>query len=42
MSSKDGYADFTSIYDIILNNLGSDITSNVQDLIAERYGIGVQ
>jgi hypothetical protein len=42
MSSKDGYADFSSIYDIILNNLGSDITSNVQDLIAERYGIGVQ
>ena len=41
MSSQDGYADFTSIYEIILNNLGTDITGNIQDLIAERYGLGL-
>ena len=41
MSSQDGYADFTSIYEIILKNLGADITGNIQDLIAERYGLGV-
>ena len=38
-SNSDGYADFSSIYDIAKNNLGSNISIKVQKLMFERYGI---
>lgn len=38
LSSKDGKADFMSINAFIENNLGSNITSYVEDLIEQRYG----
>ncbi len=41
LSSRDGYADFTSIEKLIRNNLGDDITKQIQDLIQSRYGIDV-
>lgn len=40
-SSRDGYADFGSIYNIIKNNYGKDITDPLRDLMSDRYGIDV-
>ncbi|HOI47108.1 MAG TPA: hypothetical protein PLR26_05190 [Bacilli bacterium] len=40
-NSEDGYADFESLHQIIRNNIGSDITENVNDLMIERYGIEI-
>lgn len=40
-SSTDSSADYTLINNIILNNLGSDISSQVNKLIVERYGISI-
>lgn len=39
LNSDDGLADYSAINDIILNNQGTDITENVNDLIVERYQI---
>ena len=39
IKSKDGFADFNSIYEHIVNNLGTDITEFVRKLTIERYGI---
>lgn len=39
VKSKDGFADFTTLYDHIINNLGTDITEFVRDTTIERYGI---
>ena len=39
LNSDDGLADYTSLNDIIMNNQGTDITENVNDLIVERYQI---
>lgn len=40
-SSRDGYADFGSIYNIIKNNYGKDITEPLRDLMSDRYGIAL-
>lgn len=39
--NKDGFADFDSIMKMIKNNLGTDITEKVRDLIVQRYGISI-
>lgn len=41
ISSSDGYADFTSLLNIIKNNYGSDITESLRDLIQNRFGIAI-
>lgn len=41
-NSRDGYADFTSILNIINQNMGKDITTNVRTLTESRYGITVR
>ena len=41
INSIDGFADFESLYDIITNNMGTDITELVRELTTERYGIVV-
>lgn len=41
LNSNDGFADFESINQIIMMNLGSDITNNVRLLTTQRYGISV-
>lgn len=41
IESRDGQADFSEIYNIIQNNLGKDITSDIRNLTAERYGVPV-
>jgi hypothetical protein len=38
-SSRNGFADFSSILDIINNNMGTDITNKVRALTETRYGI---
>ena len=38
LSSNDGKADFTTINAIIEDNLGKNITKNVDFLIEQRYG----
>lgn len=40
-ANKDGYADFTSIYNIIKNNLGTNITDKIQNLMFERHGVEI-
>ena len=40
-SSRDGYADFTSLLNIIKSKYGSDITEELRDLTQYRYGIAV-
>lgn len=40
-SSKDGYADFESIHQLIETNLGCDITEEVRNLTTQRYGISI-
>lgn len=40
-SSDDSFADYTSINEIITNNLGKDITSLVDKLTMDRYGINI-
>ena len=37
LNSNDGLADYATLKDIILNNKGTDITENVNDLIVNRY-----
>lgn len=39
IESADGCADFDAIYNIIIDNMGQDITDNVRELIANKYGI---
>ncbi len=39
LSSSDGLADYETINEIIIKNLGNDITENLNDLIVERYQI---
>lgn len=41
-SSSNGYADFSSILDIINNNMGTDITNKVRALTESRYAILVR
>ena len=41
MSSRDGYADFTAILNIIKKNFGSDITEQIRELTQSRYGIAI-
>ncbi len=41
LSNSDYLADYTSIDDIIMNNMGKDISSLVDKLVTERYGIAV-
>lgn len=41
-SSDDSFADYTSINEIIINNLGKDITPLVDKLTMNRYGINIQ
>lgn len=41
-SSRDGYADFSSILNIINQNMGKDITTKVRTLTESRYGIAVR
>ena len=41
-NSRDGYADFTSILNIINQNMGKDITTKVRTLTESRYGITVR
>ena len=41
INSSDGFADFGSLYNIITNNMGTDITELVRDLTTEKYGIVV-
>ena len=41
INSRDGFADFGSLYNIITNNMGTDITELVRDLTTEKYGIVV-
>lgn len=38
LSSNDGKADFTAFNDIIENNLGKNITKNIDFLIEQKYG----
>lgn len=38
-SSKDGYADFESIHQLIEHNMGTDITEAIRELTTQRYGI---
>lgn len=40
-NSSSGYADFSSILNIIKNNLGTDITNKVRSLTETRYGLAV-
>ncbi len=39
IKSNDGQADFSSIYNIISTNLGTDITEHIRELTAMRYGV---
>lgn len=39
LNSIDGLADYQTLNEIIIENQGTDITENVNDLIAERYQI---
>lgn len=39
LNSIDGLADFNIINKIVLENIGTDITTNINDLIIERYQI---
>ena len=41
-ASRDGYADFSFILDIINRNMGKDITTKVRLLTESRYGIAVE
>lgn len=41
-NSNDGYADFTSIRELIDQNMGKDITTKVRSLTENRYGITVR
>ena len=41
MNSRDGYADFEAIQDIITQNMGKDISEQVRKLTEERYGLTV-
>ena len=40
-NSKDGFADFESIHEMIENNMGTDITDLLRELTASRYGITI-
>jgi len=40
-NNKDGFADFESIFNIIENNYGTDITEFVRELTISRYGIAL-
>lgn len=40
-NSKDGYADFESIHQLISSNMGTDITDAVRELTTQRYGISL-
>lgn len=40
-NSRDGFADFESIHQIIENNYGTDITESIRELITNRYGIAI-
>lgn len=39
LNTNDGYADYNIIDEIIVNNMGNDITSFVNDVILEKYKI---
>lgn len=41
LSNKDYLADFSAIDEIILNNLGQDITNLVDKLVTKKYGIEI-
>ncbi len=41
-SSRDGYADFSSILNIINENMGKDITTKVRSLTENRYGLAIR
>ena len=41
LSSEDYLADFSAINEIILNNLGKDITNLVDKLVTKKYGIAI-
>ena len=39
LNSEDGLADFSALEEIIINNIGKDITEEVNDLIVSKYHI---
>ena len=41
LSNKDYLADYSAIDEIILNNLGQDITAMVDKLVTNKYGITI-